>query len=134
MPFYAAYPPFGLVTITFLGLSSFLLFFRMLGCAAYVSRDNELRKEIFKDKDSISSMLRNMGYAEMERELENRIIPLSSRLNLTEDMRIHTDLSQEDLKLTIEEVLTEIHGPGIKETDLRYMSLQMPEISLEFAT
>jgi hypothetical protein len=86
----------------------------MLGCAAYVSRDNELRKEIFKDKDSISSMLRNMGYAEMERELENRIIPLSSRLNLTEDMRIHTDLSQEDLKLTIEEVLTEIHGPGIK--------------------
>ena len=114
MPFYAAYPPFGLVTITFLGLSSFLLLLRMLGCAAYVSRDNELRKEIFKDKDSISSMLRNMGYAEMERELENRIIPLSSRLNLTEDMRIHTDLSQEDLKLTIEEVLTEIHGPGIK--------------------
>ena len=86
----------------------------MLGCASYVSRDNELRKEIFKDKDSISSMLRNMGYAEMEGELENRIIPLSSRLNLTEDMRIHTDLSQEDLKLTIEEVLTEIHGPGIK--------------------
>ena len=63
----------------------------MLGCAAYVSRDTELRKEIFKNQDSISSMLRNMGYAEMERELENRIIPLSSRLKLTEDMRVHMD-------------------------------------------
>ncbi len=114
MPFYAAYPPFGLVTITFLGLSSFLLLIGMLGCAAYVSRDNELRKEIFKDRDSISSMLRNIGYAEMERELENRIIPLSSRLKLTEDMRVHMDLSQEDLKLTIEEVLTEIHGSPSK--------------------
>lgn len=110
MPFYAAYPPFGLVTISFLGLSSFLLLIGMLGCAAYVSRDTELRKEIFKDKDSISSMLRNIGYAEMERQLENRIIPLSSRMNLAEDMRVHMDLSPQDLKLTIEEVLTEIHG------------------------
>lgn len=110
MPFYAAYPPFGLVTLTFLGLSSFLLLIGMLGCASYVSRDSELRKEIFKQQDSISSMLRNMGYAEMERELENRIIPLSSRLKLTEDMRVHMDPSPEDLKLTIEEVLTELHG------------------------
>jgi hypothetical protein len=37
--FYAAYPPFGLVTLLFLGLSSYLLLVGMLGCAAYVSRD-----------------------------------------------------------------------------------------------
>jgi hypothetical protein len=83
MPFYAAYPPFGLVTITFLGLSSFLLLIGMLGCAAYVSRDTELRKEIFRDQDSISNMLRNMGFAEMQREIENRILPLSARLKLS---------------------------------------------------
>jgi len=80
MPFYAAYPPFGLVTITFLGLSSFLLLIGMLGCAAYVSRDIELRKEIFKDKDSISSMLRNMGYAEMEQA--DFLVFLISRLSI----------------------------------------------------
>ena len=110
MPFYAAYPPFGFVTITFLGLSSFLLLIGMLGCAAYVSRDTELRKEIFKEQDSISNMLKNMGFAEMERELENRILPLAARLKLTEDMIVHMDPSPEDLKLTIKEVLTELHG------------------------
>jgi hypothetical protein len=110
MPFYAAYPPFGLVTITFLGLSSFLLLIGMLGCAAYVSRDTELRKEIFKDQDSISNMLKYMGYAEMEREIESKILPLSTRIKLAEDMRIHIDPSPEDVKLTIEEVLTELHG------------------------
>ena len=109
MPFYAAYPPFGLVTITFLGISSFLLLIGMLGCAAYVSRDTELRKEIFRDKDSISNMLKNIGFAEMEREIENRILPVAARLKLTEDMRGHMDLSPEDLKLTIEEVLIELH-------------------------
>src|SRR5690242_3013890 len=46
MPFYAAYPPFGLATLSFLGLSSYLLLVGMLGCAAYVSRDSELRREI----------------------------------------------------------------------------------------
>jgi hypothetical protein len=109
MPFYAAYPPFGLVTITFLGLSSFLLLIGMLGCAAYVSRDTELRKEIFRDQDSISNMLRNMGFAEMQREIENRILPLSARLKLSEDMKGHIDPSPEDVKLTIKEVLTELH-------------------------
>lgn len=87
----------------------------MLGCAAYVSRDTELRKKIFKDQDSISNMLKNMEFAEMERELENRILPLAARLKLTEDMRVHMDPSPEDLKLTIEEVLTEIHGSRSKK-------------------
>ncbi len=81
----------------------------MLGCAAYVSRDTELRKEIFKDQDSISNMLKNMGFAEMQREIENRILPLSAQLKLSEDMKVHMDLSPEDVKLTIEEVLTELH-------------------------
>src|SRR5919112_1540812 len=48
MPFYAVYPPFGLVTLLFLGLSSYLLLVGMLGCAAYVSRDIELRRQIYK--------------------------------------------------------------------------------------
>ena len=115
MPFYVCYPPFGLVTITFLGLSSFLLFFGMLGCAAYVSRDTELRKEIFKNNDSISNMLRNMGYAEMQRELENRMIPLSARTQSIRRHEIHTDLSPEDMKLTIDEVLKELHPLHNKE-------------------
>src|ERR671921_424885 len=48
MPFYAVYPPFGLVTLLFLGLSSYLLLVGMLGCAAYVSRDIKLRRQIYK--------------------------------------------------------------------------------------
>src|ERR671921_2208750 len=48
MPFYAAYPSFGLVTLLFLGLSSYMLLVGMLGCAAYVSRDSALRREIYK--------------------------------------------------------------------------------------
>ena len=109
MPFYAAYPPFGLVTISFLGMSSFLLLIGMLGSAAYVSRDTELRKEVFKDLGDVSRMLRSMGFAEMQLEMERKITPLIDRINLSEDMRDHIDTSQEDVKLVIKEVLDELH-------------------------
>jgi hypothetical protein len=42
LPFYYAFPPFGLVTALFLGLSSYLLLIGMIGCAAYISKDNEM--------------------------------------------------------------------------------------------
>ena len=45
LPFYAAYPPFGLVTVFFLGLSAYLLLIGMIGIAAYIARDSELRRE-----------------------------------------------------------------------------------------
>ena len=46
LPFFVAYPPFGLVTLLFLGLSSYMLLVGMLGCATYVSRDRELEDNL----------------------------------------------------------------------------------------
>ena len=48
MPYYAAYPPFGLATLLFLGLSSYMLLVGMIGIGANVSRDIELRREIYR--------------------------------------------------------------------------------------
>jgi len=108
-PFFAAYPPFGLVTLLFLGLSSYLLLVGMLGCAAYVSRDVELRREIYKGLEVDSNVLRKMGLAEVQREMERRILPLVNKMNLSDEMRESMDHSEEDVKTMIDEVLNEIH-------------------------
>jgi hypothetical protein len=109
MPFYAAYPPFGLVTLLFLGLSSYLLLVGMLGCAAYVSRDSELRREIYKGLEVDSDILKKMGMAETQREMERRILPLANKIELSDEMRVRMDPSEEDVKIMINEVLNEIH-------------------------
>ena len=109
MPFYAAYPPFGLVTLSFLGLSSYMLLVGMLGIAANVSRDGELRREIYRGLEVDSDILKKMGMAEMQREMERRILPLANKIKLSEEMRIRVDPSQEDVKIMISEVLNEIH-------------------------
>ena len=107
--FYAAYPPFGLVTVLFLGLSSYLLLVGMLGCAAYVFRDVELRREIYKGLEVDSDVLKKMGLAEVQREMQRRILPLVNKTNLSDEMRDSLDPSEEDVKTMIDEVLNEIH-------------------------
>src|SRR5215212_4457146 len=117
MPFYAVYPPFGLVTLLFLGLSSYLLLVGMLGCAAYVSRDIELRREIYKGLEVNADVLKKIGMAETQREIEKRVLPLANKIKLSDEMRRHmdTDPDEEDVKTMIEDVLNEIHkGSHIK--------------------
>ena len=50
--------------------------------------DTELRKEIFKDREGISFMLNRIGFAEMQREIEKRVLPLADRIRLSEDMKV----------------------------------------------
>src|ERR687889_1499478 len=117
MPFYAVYPPFGLVTLLFLGLSSYLLLVGMLGCAAYVSRDIELRREIYKGLEVDADVLKKIGMAEMQREIEKRVLPLANKIKLSDEMRsrMDPDPDEEDVKTMIDEVLNEIHkGSHIK--------------------
>jgi hypothetical protein len=117
MPFYAVYPPFGLVTLLFLGLSSYLLLVGMLGCAAYVSRDIELRREIYKGLEVNADVLKKIGMAETQREIEKRVLPLANKIKLSDEMRRHmdTDPDEEEVKTMIEDVLNEIHkGSHIK--------------------
>jgi hypothetical protein len=105
MPFYAAYPPFGLVTLLFLGLSSYLLLIGILGCAANVSRDKELRREIYKGLVE-SDMFKNIGMAEMQLEMEKKVLPLVSK---TDDMR-GMEPNEEDVKTMINDVLNELYS------------------------
>ncbi len=100
MPFYGAYPPFGLVTLLFLGLSSYMLLVGMFGCATYVSRDSELRREIYKGLEVDADVLKKIGMAEMQREIEKRVLPLANKIKLSDEMRSHmdTDPDEEDVK------------------------------------
>ena len=108
LPFYAAYPPFGIISVFFLGLSSYLLLVGILGIAAYVSRDSELRREIHKGLEVDSDMLKTLGMAETQREIERRTIPLIDKINLTDEMKYRMDPSEEDIKIMIAEVLREL--------------------------
>ena len=104
MPFYAAYPPFGLVTLMFLGLSSYMLLVGILGSAAYISNDSELRREISKGLDPDSDVLKKMGSAEIHRDIERRILPLADKVKMSTEMEYpNMDMDREELKILIDD-------------------------------
>jgi hypothetical protein len=87
-----------------------MLLVGMLGIAANVSRDSELRREIYKGLEVDSDILKKMGMAEMQREMERRILPLADKIKLSDEMRNRMDPKEEDVKMMIDEVLNEIHS------------------------
>ena len=74
-------PPFGLVTICFMGLASYLLYIGIYSSALSVSEDSRLRQRIRKEalKES-QQFLDAIGTAEMEQEIEQKVLKFSKKL------------------------------------------------------
>ena len=110
-PFYAAYPPFGLATLVFLGLSSYMFLVGMVGAAAYVSRNSDVRQEVYKGlKDSA---VLNMGLAELQREVQKRVAVAFENVKtagFSNEVKNSIDPDEEDVKLMIEQALKEVHS------------------------
>jgi hypothetical protein len=111
-PFYDAYPPFGLATLSFLGLASYMLLVGMVGSAAYVARDNAVRQEVYNSIEADTHVLK-MGTAEMQRELEHRVVSLTKQFEsskLAADMEFSPEPDEKDVWLMVEEVLKEVQS------------------------
>jgi hypothetical protein len=107
------YPPFGLVTICFMGLASYLLYLGVYSSALSVSEDSRLRQTIRKAafKES-QQFLDAIGSAEMEQEVERKVIRFSKRTKdlMEQETGIRTSVDEDDVRLYIEEVLIELKG------------------------
>ena len=77
---------------------------------AYVSRNSEVRQEVYKSIERDSHVLR-MGMAEMQREIEIRVLVVVDKIKLTDQPRDRDmDPDDEDVKMMINEVLKEVHS------------------------
>jgi hypothetical protein len=103
------YPPFGLVTISFVGLSSYLVLLGIYSSAISISQDANLRREIRHLAIRESKLLDSIGLAQIEEEIKNRVLHVV-RLNKTNvaEAEIPSTLDEEDVNRYVEDVLKEI--------------------------
>jgi hypothetical protein len=64
------YPPFGLPTISYIGLASYLVLVGVYSSALSVANDAELRRSIRKSVQENSDLLGNIGEAQFENQLK----------------------------------------------------------------
>jgi hypothetical protein len=110
----APYPPFGLVSVSLIALSSYLLLIGIYSSAMSISRDTELRKFIHQTATKEIKLLDSIGFAQVEQRLVNKVIPLVHQKaeNMDRETGIKTSLTDSDVKQYLEEILTELKNQG----------------------
>jgi len=108
------YPPFGLATITVLNIASYLMLLGIYNSATLVSANNELRKSIHKHALE-SRLLRLIGHAEMEREIEKTVRKIAQdkdRLEIDTEQQQPIELDENELKKYVDFVIREVKKEG----------------------
>jgi hypothetical protein len=103
------YPPFGLVTISFVGLSSYLVLLGIYSSAISISQDAKLRREIRRLAIRESKLLDSIGLAQIEEEIKKRVIHVATinKSNM-EEAGVPSAVDEEDMNRYMQDVLKEI--------------------------
>jgi hypothetical protein len=109
------YPPFGLTTISMFGLSSYLILVGIYSSAISVAADSELRRSIRRFAIKKSSLLDSIGLAQMEQEIENRVLDMTKQQQeeMIKQTGLSSSLSQEEVREYLDLVLKEIKRKDI---------------------
>jgi hypothetical protein len=107
----AAYPPFGIVSVSFTGLSCYLIYVGLYSSAVTVSQDMTLRLSIRKSITDQTKFLDSMGSAHMEQELQSTVLKIAKKHSdvLTEKTGVEASMTESDIKDYMEMVLSEVH-------------------------
>ncbi len=106
---FTQYPPFGLVTISFVGLSSFLVLVGIFSSAISISEDAKLRREIRRLAIRESKILDSIGLAQIENQVRKRALHMTrAGKSGMEEAGIPSTLDEVDVNRYVEDVLKEI--------------------------
>lgn len=106
----AGYPPYGLVSISFVPLSAMLILLGLYHSAISVADDSDLRREIKSSVIKETKLLESIGDAQMQREIERFVVKLTKDKAdlITDQTGIEPSLSADEAKQYLFEVLEEV--------------------------
>jgi hypothetical protein len=108
--YFPAYPPFGVAGHSFLAMGTFLYAIGYYSSAISVSKDIELRKSIRKYALQECRLVGSIGSAQMEQELQKRIIAAVKRNSETEEREIGIEpsLLDDEIRNYLAQVMDEL--------------------------
>jgi signal transduction histidine kinase len=106
----ASYPPFGLASVSFVGISSYLILMGIYSSAVSMSEDAELRQTIRKSAVDESKLLVGIGSAQVEQKIEKKVIEMAKdhSASMIDQTGVQLSLTEHDMKQYLSTVLKEI--------------------------
>jgi hypothetical protein len=108
----AAYPPFGILSISLIGFSCYLIYSGLYSAAQIVSQDNILLRSIRKSVTEQANFLGGIGIAQRTKEIESRVLKIAKNFEdeLEETSGIESSLTENEVVDYVQYVINEIHG------------------------
>ena len=104
-----AYPPVGIVAISFMGLASYLLLVGIYSSATIAARDITLRKYLNKKVENNTTLLNNIAYAENENEIQKNVKSLMNySAQWQQNNNIQLEMNQQEIKEIVDGVISEV--------------------------
>lgn len=108
----AAFPPFGVLSISLIGFSCYLIYSGLYSAAQTVSQDNALLRSIRKSVTEQANFLGGIGTAQRNKELESKVLKIAKNLEeeIEEKSGVETSLTENEVVDYVQYVINEIHG------------------------
>ena len=106
----APYPPLGLASVSFVGISSYLILMGIYSSAVSISGDVKLRQAIRKSAVDESKLLVGIGSGQMEQKIEKKVIEMAKdqAASMIDQTGVQLSLTEHDMKQYLSSVLKEI--------------------------
>jgi hypothetical protein len=103
------FPPFGILSASFMGLASYLIFFGIYSSAISVSQDSNLRTSIRKSVEAELRFIGNIGSAETTHDVMETVLRKVKSVSdvIPQDTSIATSLTDSEIKEYVAEVINE---------------------------
>ena len=103
------FPPLGLLSASYFGLSSYLIFVGIYSSALSISQDSILRVSIRRSIETEVSFLKDIGDAEMNQRIFERVLQTSRNISeiMPEETGISSSLTDKEIKDYVELVLAQ---------------------------
>lgn len=107
----APFPPLGLLSGSYFGLASYLIFIGLYSSALSISQDSRLRASIRRSVESEVRFIGSIGEAEMDHRILDKVLTTTKKFSkaMPEETGISSSLTDKEIKEYIEEVLVETH-------------------------
>jgi hypothetical protein len=103
------YPPFGLVAVSFMGLSSYLIFVGIYYSAISLSHNDRVRREIKKFAIQESKLLDSIGSAQLEKDIIEKVTAITqSQDSAAQSLGVPPSIDEDDIRKYLEDVLHEM--------------------------
>ena len=95
----AAYPPYGVLSISLIGFSCYLIYSGLYSATQTISQDNALLRSIRKSVTEQANFLGGLGSAQRNKELESRVLKIAKNLEeeIEEKSGVETSLTENEV-------------------------------------